>query len=155
MDDCGVSRNTFYYYYDDLPQLVESIVNEDAEQMVRNYPTMETLEDCLDAVINLALQNRKAVMYIYHSCNRDLYEQYQWRICEHAVSTYVQSILSNRNVSEQDRRLIVDYLKCVFFGLIMRWLEQGMQEDIRTHFHRICELKHGSLEQMIDQCERQ
>lgn len=29
MDDCGVNRDTFYYYYQDLPQLMESIVNND------------------------------------------------------------------------------------------------------------------------------
>ena len=27
VDDCGVNRNTFYYYYQDLPQLMESIVD--------------------------------------------------------------------------------------------------------------------------------
>ena len=28
VDDCGVNRNTFYYYYRDLPQLLETIVDE-------------------------------------------------------------------------------------------------------------------------------
>ena len=35
VDDCGVNRNTFYYYSQDLPQLVESIVDEDAERIIR------------------------------------------------------------------------------------------------------------------------
>ena len=45
VDDCGVNRNTFYYYYQDLPQLIESIVNEDAERMIREHPTVKSLED--------------------------------------------------------------------------------------------------------------
>lgn len=155
VDDCGVNRNTFYYYFQDLPQLVESIVNEDAERLIREFPTIGSIEDCLNAVIGFALENRKAVMHIYHSINRDIYEQYQWRVCAHTVTTYVDGILSGRNVAEQDRRLIIDYLKCVCFGLVMGWLESGMQENLQARFHRLCELKQGELDQMIARCERE
>lgn len=155
VDDCGINRNTFYYYFQDLPHLLETMVNEEAERIIREYPTVESIEDCLNAAIGFALENRTAVMHIYHSINRDIYEQYLWRICDHTVTTYVDGILSGRIVSEQDRQLIIDYLKGLFFGFASYWLETGMQEDIRSRFHRICELKHGDLEQMVARCEKQ
>lgn len=154
VEDCGVNRNTFYYYFQDLPQLVETIVDEAADRIVYEHPAMESIEDCLNAIIGFALENRKAVLHIYHSINRDIYEQYQWRICEHMVTTYVDRILVGRAVPEQDRKLMIDYLKCLCFGLVIGWLENGMQEDIRARFHRICEWKHGDLEAMIDRCEK-
>lgn len=154
VDDCGVNRNTFYYYFQDLPQLVETIVNEDAERIIREHPTIESIEECLNAIIGFALKNRKAVMHIYHSVNRDIYEQYQWRVCEHTVKIYVDGVLSGRSVQEQDRQLIIDYLKGVCFGLVSYWLETGMQEGIQSRFHRICELKQGDLEQMIARCDK-
>lgn len=154
VDDCGINRNTFYYYFQDLPQLVETVVNEDVQRIIREYPAASSIEDCINAMIGFALENRKAVMHIYHSINRDLYEQYQWAICEHTVTTYVDGILSGRSVAEADRKLLVDYLKCVCFGLVMGWLERGMQEDIQARLHRICELRQGDLEQMIARCEQ-
>lgn len=153
VDDCGINRNTFYYHFQDLPHLLVTMVDEEAERIIGEYPTTESLEDCFHAVISFALENRKAVMHIYHSINRDVYEQYQWRICEHTVTAYVDSILSGRSVSEQDRQLIIDYLKGVCFGLVSYWMETGMQEDLPTRFHRIFELKHGDLEQMVARCE--
>lgn len=155
VDDCGVNRNTFYYYFQDLPHLLETMIDEEAERIIREHPTVESVEGCLNAAIGFALENRKAVMHIYHSINRDIYEQYQWRVCEHTVTTYVDGILSGRAVSAQDRQLIIDYLKGVCFGLVAYWLETGMREDIQSRFHRICELKHGDLEQMIARCETQ
>lgn len=155
VDDCGINRNTFYYYFQDLPQLLETMIDEEAERIIRGYPTVDSIEDCLNAAIGFALENRKAVMHIYHSINRDIYEQYQWQVCEHTITTYVDRILSGRTVSEQDRKLIIDYLKGVCFGLVSYWLETGMQEDIQSRFRRICELKHGDLEQMISRCEKQ
>lgn len=154
VDDCGVNRNTFYYYFQDIPQLLESIVNEDVQRIIREHPTIGSMEECLDAMIGFALENRKAVMHIYHSVNRDIYEQYQWRVCTHTVSTYVDGILSGHTVSPPDRELIIDYLRCVSFGLLIGWLEAGLQEDIQARFHRIYELKQGDLEQMISRCEQ-
>ena len=154
VDDCGVNRNTFYYYFQDLPELVKTIVDEDAQRIIREYPTVESIEDCLNAAIDFALKNRKAVLHIYHSVNRDIYEQYQWWVCTHVVTVYVDGILADRTVTDQDRKLMIDYLKCVCFGVIMGWLEEGMNADIQARFQRICELKQGDFEQMITRCEK-
>lgn len=35
VDDCGVNRNTFYYYFQDISQLVETIINEDADRVIQ------------------------------------------------------------------------------------------------------------------------
>ncbi len=43
-DDCGISRNTFYYHYSDLPDLVEKMLMNDIEELILKYPTIETLE---------------------------------------------------------------------------------------------------------------
>lgn len=154
VDDCGVNRNTFYYYFQDLPQLVEAVVNEEADRIIREHPAIESIEGCLNAAIGFAMENRKAVLHIYNSINRGLYEQYQWRVCEHVITTYVDEILSGRSVQEQDRRVIIDYLRCLCFGVVMAWLEEGMKEDVQAEFHRICELKQGDLERMITRCEK-
>ena len=154
VDACGVNRNTFYYYFQDIPQLVETIINEDANRVIQEHPSIESVEDCLNAAIRFALENRKAVLHIYHSINRDIYEQYQWRVCEHAVTTYVDGILAGRTVAEPDRKLMIDYLKCMCFGFVVGWLETGMQEGIQSRVHRICELKRGDLDAMITRCEK-
>ena len=97
-------------------------------------------------------ENRKAVLHIYNSVNRNIYEQYQWRVCEHVTATYVDTALAGRAIPEEDRRVIIDYWKCVCFGLVSGWLEGGMQGDIRSRFHRIFQLKDSQLETMISRC---
>lgn len=154
VDDCGVNRNTFYYHFQDIPQLVETIVKEDADRVIREHSAISSMEECLEALIGFALQNKTAVLHIYRSINRDLYEQYQWRVCEHIVTTYIDEITAGRKVSDSDRRLLIEYVKCVCFGLVIGWLENGMQADIQADAHRLCELKQGDLEQMIDRCEQ-
>ena len=128
VDACGVNRNTFYYYFQDIPQLVETIINEDANRVIQEHPSIESVEDCLNAAIRFALENRKAVLHIYHSINRDIYEQYQWRVCEHAVTTYVDGILAGRTVAEPDRKLMIDYLNACVLALSSAGWKQGCRK---------------------------
>ncbi len=153
VDDCGINRNTFYYHFQDIPQLLESIVKEDSARIIAEHPQLNSVEECLEAIIQFSLDNRNAVLHIYRSVNRDLYEQYQWQICQFAVTAYMDGVLKGRRISDTDRQIIIGYVKCVLFGLIMDWLEKGMQKDVQSFAHRICELKLGDLEGMIQHCE--
>lgn len=153
VDDCGVNRNTFYYYYPDLPQLLMSIVDEDAERIIQEHPTLDSLEDCVHAAVEFAMQNRRAALHIYNSVNRDVFEQYQWRVCDYVVTTYLDGILPGRRVSPEDRQALIEYLRSSCFGMIQGWLETGMDPAAARRMDRVMELKRGDLEQLIARCE--
>ncbi len=154
VDDCGVNRNTFYYHFADIPSLVESIVNEDAERLIREYNGSGSLEACLDAVIGFSLENRRAVLHIFNSVNRDIYERYQWRVCDHAARTFLSALPGVDEIDPEDREIITDYLKSVCFGIVINWLEGGMKDDVQRRFHRLVEMKRGHLEQIIERARR-
>ena len=35
VDTCGITRNTFYYHFHDIPELVEVIVKEEAQAIIQ------------------------------------------------------------------------------------------------------------------------
>lgn len=153
VQDCGINRNTFYYYFEDIPKLIEDIVVEDAERIIREFPSIALIEDCLHAMIDFSLKHKRAVLHIYNSINRALYEQYLWKICEHTVKTYIDTALHGRKISEGDEQVLIQYFGCVLFGAVSGWLNKGMSEDIQVSFKRICELQKGTVEEMIRRCE--
>ncbi len=155
VDDCGINRNTFYYHFQDIPQLVETMIQDEADQLIAEHESMDSVEECLEAIIAFALKNRTAVLHIYRSVNRAIYEQYLWRVCDHVVTDYIDHQLEGRKVSEFDRATIIKFLKCMSFGLVTDWLENGMQENVIDFTRRICEMKQGDLEQMINECEQE
>ena len=50
------------------------------------------------------------------------------------VEVYLDGVLKERNITEQDRQLLIDYLQCICFGFVIGWLESGMKEGIRERF---------------------
>ncbi len=66
VEDCGINRNTFYYYFHDIPSLIEEMVMEEAERIIREYPSPETIENFFDTVINYILERKNLLLHIYH-----------------------------------------------------------------------------------------
>ena len=146
---CGVNRNSFYYHFRDIPALAEEIIMDDADVIMQRYPAIGSIEEGFDAVIEFAMAHRQAVLHIYDSADRALIERYLWQICEYVVVTYLNNAVSDRKIQEEDRDIIVNYYKSLCFGQAIRWMEDGMTEDIRAPFKRLCALRRGMPEEMI------
>ena len=150
VEECGINRNSFYYHFSDIPTLLEEIIMEEARRIIAQYPSIDSIESCLLTVVEFACANKRAIFHIYNSANRAIYEQYLWQVCDEIVSAYTDTLAGSESLRPDDRELIVRYYKCVCFGLTSEWLRTGMQTDIKRDLHRICELKKGMAEEMIE-----
>ena len=140
-EDCGINRNSFYYHFRDIPSLLETMILEQAEEIIAAYPSITSLEECLDAALSFARNNRKAAMHIYNSVSRDIYEQYLWRVCEQLVTLYVSSAIPDGAIDDFDREVIINFYKCACFGQILDWQRGGMKTDLKKQFVRMLEIK--------------
>ena len=127
VEECGINRNSFYYHYQDLPTLIEEIFQEQADAIIESHPTIDSIESALKATADFASKQRKAILHVYNSVNRDIFEKYLWRVCEHVVDKYGDTVMAGRKISENDRELIGRFYKCECFGLIIEWLNGGME----------------------------
>ena len=141
VEQCGINRNSFYYHYQDLPALIEEIVKEEAEAIIRAYPSVTTIVEGFDAVIAFTSHRKKAIMHIYRSLSREVFEKNLMMVCEYFVRSYVGTALAQQPISKEDAKTIVDYYKCVCFGLTIDWLNSGMAEDYIRSIRRIFLLK--------------
>ena len=148
-DRCGINRNTFYYHYQDIPALLEEICQIQVDELVNKYPEFNSVEECLDAAMQIVMDNKRAVMHIYNSDNRNTYVSSLWRMCEATVTTYFNTAFTENRLSPEDRQLLIRYHKCECFGLILDWINNGLREDYVEGTRRLCQMKKGSVEDMI------
>ena len=143
VETCGINRSSFYYHFEDLPALLEEIINERVEELIASHPSVDSLEDCFDAAAEFVLKNKRAVFHIYNSLGRDVFERHLMNVCFYVAQTYVEADFAGRPVDERDKEMLIRYHKCEFFGNIIDWLNSGMTDDISAYFHRIYQLKRG------------
>lgn len=147
--DCQINRNTFYYHFDDLPSLITEIMEEDTERIIHENIGVNSLWECLESAITFSLERRRAVLHVFHSSNRTIFEQQLFLICQHAVNQYVEKVYSDTPVKEDDKRIIIQAYKCECFGQIMNWLNGDMKEDIAKDMIRLCKLREGATKTML------
>ena len=138
---CDINRNSFYYHYQDIPALIEDIVKEEAEQILKKYPSVSTIVECFDALIEFASHRKRAIMHIYRSVSREVFERHLMAVTEFFVSNYVNTVLTNESIGESDKKTVIDYYKCVCFGLVLNWLNNGMTDEYAYEIRRIFLLK--------------
>ena len=89
VEACGINRNSFYYHYRDLPDLVEEILREEAERIIGRGGAVTSVTECYDAVIDFASHRRRAIMHIYRSVSRDVFERYLMNVSEFFIRQYL------------------------------------------------------------------
>ncbi len=149
VEDCGINRNTFYYHFTDLPDLVEAVMKEEADRIMRGYRGISSLEECIDAAMQVCVEHKRALLHIYNSPNRDIYERYLLEVCEYVSIALVNNLTEGMTVPEEDKRAVIQGYQCECFGYIVNWLNHGMSQELRRQFLRLCELRRGMTEEML------
>ncbi len=154
VEDCGVSRHTFYYYFTDIPAMTIEIITEQADKIIAQYSTASSLEDCLKSVNQFLSENRKIILHLYRSVSRDLLEDDLMNICRHTVETHVQTAIGDVPISADDLEILIRFFQCECFGQAIAWLNSGMSTDINSQTARLCELTEGMIEEVITRCAK-
>ena len=146
---CGINRNSFYYHFQDIPALIETIITEEADRIMESYPTIDTMEMGFHAALDFGRRYEKAILHIYASASRDIFEQYLWKVCNYVVASYGERLFQGISLTDSDRELIRKLYSCQCFGMATYWMEYGRKEDVEQEIKRICELEKGMLSEMI------
>lgn len=150
--ELGINRNTFYYHFHDIPELIEEIIVEETEIIVQKYNSIDSIGTAFEAVIDFAEKNKKAILHIYNSVNRDIFETYLWKVCEYVVVTYGNATIGNKQISDFDRQTLITLYKCELFGFAISWMNNPTDENIRNLVSRICEICKGMIEETVKRC---
>ena len=140
VEDCGINRNSFYYHFQDIPSLIEEIIKEDADRIIEQHLTVNSLRECINIMFRSALENKKAVLHIYNSANRDIYEKSMMKLCEYVVTKYLETVFGKDPESEKARASAIIFFKCELFGLSFEWIEKGMKEDAIEEIYSLADL---------------
>ena len=154
-DRCGINRNTFYYHFRDIPDLLEYIVKERADEIIRNHDRLWSLVDCIQLVLQYCTAHRRAILHIYRSVRREVFVDALERLTTYAVQEYVTAVIGDLSLDPEDLRLLVRYYKCTIIGVSLDWLNNNMNYDLRAAAVRICGLFAGSTEQALTRAAEQ
>lgn len=147
VDRCQINRNTFYYHFHDIPELLEDTIKQDADNIIQTYSNFGSPLDCLTPIVNQCSKKKKAILHIYRSVHREIFLDQLEQIALYAVTRYVDIVTSELTLSSEDKALLIRFYKCILVGILLDWLNARMNYDLLEQVVRINELFEGSGKQ--------
>ena len=149
-DDCGINRQTFYYHFQDIYDLVEWTCIEDTEKVLKENRTYATWQEGFLHIFEAVLANKPFVMNVYHSVSREQIELFLYQVTYDLLIAVVEEKAAGLQVREEDKVFIADFYKYAFVGLMLDWIRKGMKEDPNVIMRDLSLLLQGNMRAALE-----
>lgn len=150
---CEINRNTFYYYYSDIYQVLEELLKFETEKSLKEDQKYESFYEDFLKRYHLIIEYKKVVYNLYNSKNRDLILKYFQDITEDFVEKYVYKEVKGKKLLPEDIKFIIDFYSSSMIGNIFRWMRKGMQEKQEQLIYKLSVTYQVTIKALIAQFE--
>lgn len=157
-DKCQISRNTFYYHFKDIYDVLEEMLNQRVEQMIEtlelNMQSGNSVQDTRRAGMRYILDNRELVFNLYQSAGVQEVKMYLDKSSSVLGHYLIDRLSEGMNVSERDKDLIISFYQYAHAGMMAEWLEKGMKDDLEERMNRMDVLFEGDIVMALERSAR-
>lgn len=153
VDECGITRNTFYYYFSDIYDVLDNALHTEIEK-IRSASDPKGYEDALFDFVELVVSHQKLFFNLYRALGQERLSSYISRVWHETFMTYLRGVAGDLGVSEDDLGMIAVFYEEAMLGIFSRWLRGQAQEDLRDTMARMRVIFRGQLPLAIENCRR-
>lgn len=121
IEACNISRQTFYYHFQDIMDVVEWSVAKSAQNMLSRSLEAESPEKALEVFIISAAENQTLILKLLNSHRREEIE----KTFVNTTRTYLQEMLKRKvpesTLSYSDLNVMLDFWACGISGLLFKY----------------------------------
>ena len=152
-ETCEINRNTFYYYFSDIYDVLDSVFAEETKTLLELEDNLTFYETYKKAAA-IIIEYRKAVIHIYNSKNKQIVVRYLEKVSNILVRHFVENSVRDCNVTDGDIRYITSFYSYAIVGVTSKWIEEGMPPYNVDLIKRLSDSYDETIENMISICEK-
>jgi len=153
--ECGIQRQTFYYHFRDIRDLVEFIYSSEMKDVLKDNRTYETWQEGMDAILKAIRADSSFINATYRSLTRDQLESFLYSHIKELLVNVLKELASGHMVREDQISRIADYHKYAFAGVVLDWIKNGMKEEPEEVTAQLETVIEGSFLEAIRRYENQ
>ncbi|MBU5626917.1 TetR/AcrR family transcriptional regulator C-terminal domain-containing protein [Oscillibacter sp. MSJ-2] len=153
VEDCGVNRQTFYYHFHDVYDLVEWIFREELAEIAREEINYSSWSEVLYRLADHLTQNRALILNVYNSVSHGEVTRYVNKAMRPYVAAVVEEQAEGVKVSLENREFVTDLCTRGAAGLMCNWIETGMRRSQLLRLEKFERAVDGSLRLMLKNFE--
>ena len=153
-DRCGLTRNTFYYHFHDVYDLLNWIFSDKTDEIVSKYSSVKDWEGGLLEMLEFLFENREMVMHSYEAVTGEVLQRFISDVLYRHVEVIVEIAADKIRVSRESVRLAADFYTHAVIGAVLSWIREGMPQRPDQLAHIYSTLFEGTLESVLKSAEK-
>ena len=150
VDDCGYNRQTFYYHFHDIYDLIDWIFAAQTQELIEKCRACGSLDVGVEAVIAYMQENRRLILNILRSVNGEKLLDNLYRSAQSIVLSALENHPGVQELSAEYRELVAEAFKYALAGLLIDWMRAGIPEDRVNKVRTMKAVYIGALEYALD-----
>ena len=150
VDDCGYNRQTFYYHFHDIYDLIDWIFAAQTQELIEKCRACGSLDVGVEAVIAYMRENRRLILNILRSVNGEKLLDNLYRSAQSIVLSALENHPGVQELSTEYRGLVAEAFKYALAGLLIDWMRAGIPEDLVNKVRTMKAVYIGALEYALD-----
>lgn len=146
---CGVNRQTFYYHFDDVYDLLEWVFEEDANRVLPQKIVYENWRQDVIQWFDYLRDNSAFALNVYNSNSRQYMLRYIKGRLKDCIRGFADIVSRDININRQDFEFVIDFYAEGIVGIISQWLDNGMQRYDDSFKERFLKVLDGSVENLL------
>ena len=142
---CEINRQTFYYHFKDIYDLVEWACLEDARKALEEKKTYDTWQQGFLQIFEAVRENKPFVMNVYRCVHREQVEKYLEPLVDRLLLEVINEEAAGITVREEDKLFIARIYSYIFVGLMLDWIKDDMRADPAAIIERLATLIKGTV----------
>ena len=121
VDECQITRQTFYYHFEDIPGLFRWILEQDEKQMLHEIASMDNPERILKYFFQLAINMTPEVHRGMQTNYREELQQLIYEYCYCFLEAGLKKTTYYSTHSQTDIRFFLRYHSYAILGFLQNW----------------------------------
>lgn len=156
VEECEINRNTFYYHYSDIYDLLDDVFRVEAEKFLeQDVDDNTTFGEEYARAAQFVLKYRKAILHIYDSKKRDVLENYLETLAFSFINRFVKKESEGYVLSDDDVDYITGFYTHAIVGNTIEWIKRKLPSGQERFIARTAGTFNATVKDLIEQCVKE
>ncbi len=152
VEDCGLTRNTFYYHYTDIYDLFDDYLDTQMQQVLTEKPVFRSWEESLGRLLTRIFDSPRTGRHIFYSKRHDTLRLYLNKLLVSVLERYIEDMGQGLQISSHDRRMICDACSFGLYGLLEQWVTGPEAPRLEENLRRVSECFDLTVHNALNYC---
>jgi len=146
LKDCNIVRSTYYYYFSDIYELLEWMLNTELIGLLEKCDELYTWDQGIMMLMEYVRDNSKVCLCAFHSVGREALERMFYKNCYVLMERFVNGSFSGIEADPEDKAFIMDFYVRAYVSALAAWLVGGMKKTPREMVDMVDRTVGGGIE---------